>query len=589
MMNLTYPNLSLRKLTAALLALGALQGLALPASAKDDAKTMFGLVEQEKQKTNIYKAYYPDLKTAHRAAISFHANLMEANYQNGYLIMELEAKEIKALEKFGFTFKPATEFIAKRNAMLDRLHAPGAKGALLGKQAEGFVGDETLIPNYPCYETVEETFAAAQGWATNYPALASWTAVGQSWEKSQNLGGYDMGVLKLTNTAISGDKPKLFINAAIHAREYVTAPLALAFAKQLVEGYGVNSDFTWILDHHEVHLMLQTNPDGRKKAEAGLSWRKNTNQNYCGPTSNSRGADLNRNFTQNWNVTNGQGSSGVPCDLTYRGPSAGSEPETQAVETYVRGIWPDRRGPNQGDPAPSDTSGIHIDLHSYSQLVLWPWGTTSTPAPNGAALQTLGRRIAWFNSYTPEQSIGLYPTDGTSDAVSYGELGVAAFTIEMGTSFFQSCTSYNSTIKPKNLSALVYAAKVVRTPYLTPAGPDVTTVSLTPNAATTPVAAGTIVTLTGSATDTRFRQTNGTEPTQAIAAAEYYIDVPPWNPGALAFALSPSDGNFNKATEGLTGAINTGGLASGRHIVFVRSKDASGAWGPFSSTFLRIQ
>jgi hypothetical protein len=108
--------------------------------------------------------------------------------------------------------------------------------------------------------------------------------------------------------------------------------------------------------------MLQANPDGRKKAETGLSWRKNTNQNYCGSTSNKRGADLNRNYTATWNMTNGQGSSGTPCNDTYRGPRPGSEPETQAVESYVRSLWADRRGPGQNDPAPSDTSGIHSQL-----------------------------------------------------------------------------------------------------------------------------------------------------------------------------------------------------------------------------------
>jgi hypothetical protein len=94
-------------------------------------------------------------------------------------------------------------------------------------------------------------------------------------------------------------------------------------------------------------------------------------------------------------------------------------------------------------PRPADTSGIHLDIHSYSQLVLWPWGEVdSASRPTAPALQTLGRRFAWFNGYTPQQSIGLYPTDGTSDAVSYGELGVA-YTFELGTSFFESCTSFN--------------------------------------------------------------------------------------------------------------------------------------------------
>ena len=113
-------------------------------------------------------------------------------------------------------------------------------------------------------------------------------------------------------------------HSAIHAREYTTAPLVLEFARWLVNGYGTNADATWILDHHEVHLMLHANPDGRKQAETGLSWRKNANNAYCANT-NTRGADLNRNFSFSWNSTAGQGSSGNACDLTYRGPAAGSD------------------------------------------------------------------------------------------------------------------------------------------------------------------------------------------------------------------------------------------------------------------------
>jgi len=165
--------------------------------------------------------------------------------------------------------------------------------------------------------------------------------------------------------------------------------------------------------------MLQANPDGRKQAEAGFLWRKNTNQSYCGSTSNSRGVDLNRNFSFSWNSTNGQGSSSNQCSATYRGPSGASEPEVQAIESYVRGLWPDRRGTGRNDAAPADTSGIHLDIHSYSELVLWPWGDTSSSAPNGSALQTLGRKFAFFNGYSPMQSVGLYPTDGTTDSVSY--------------------------------------------------------------------------------------------------------------------------------------------------------------------------
>jgi carboxypeptidase T len=558
-------------------------------AAPDDAQTKHRMLEQEKQSVNIYKAYFPTPELGRKAAISFHGQLLESNYAAGYLIVELDAADMDKLRNFGFRFEQATEFIARRNQMLSQLQSlqsqqtsrsTGTLGAAAG------VGTQS-IPSFSCYETVEETFAAAQAFVTAKPNLASWTAVGSSWEKNQGAGGYDINVLKLTNRLVGGSKPKLFINSAIHAREYATAPLVLEFARWLVNGYGVNADATWILDHHEVHLMLHTNPDGRKKAETGLSWRKNTNNNHCANT-NTRGVDLNRNFGFTWNTTAGAGSSADQCNLTYRGPSASSEPEVQAVEAYVRSLWADRRGPGQNDAAPADTSGIHLDIHSYSQLVLWPWGTTTTPAPNGTALQTLGRKFAFFNGYTPQQAIGLYPTDGTSDSVSYGELGVAAYTIELGTAFFESCASFTNTIKPNNLPALIYAAKVVRTPYITPAGPDVTALSLSGGASGAGVQAGVSLTLSASATDTRFNNNNGVEPTQTIAAAEFYVDVPPWMVGAVALPLSASDGAFNASTEGLTGTINTTGLTLGKHIVYVRSRDANGDWGAVTAEFLNI-
>ncbi|GHA07861.1 hypothetical protein GCM10008090_17110 [Arenicella chitinivorans] len=551
------------------------------------------LLEQEKSTTNIYRAYYPSQALARKASITFHGQLLETNSEGGFLVLQLDPDDIEQLEHFGFKVQHASSYIKRRALELEssqqrmrnlqsfRSDPPDAGRATTDVSIQA-------IPGYPCYETVEDTFTAAQNLVSTYPQLAEWIDVGNSWEKTVGLGGYDIWVLKLTNQTTVGDKPILFANSAIHAREYTTAPLNLDFARWLLEGYGNDADATWILNHHEVHLMLQTNPDGRKFAESGLSWRKNTNQNFCSPTSNNRGVDLNRNFTFSWNSTNGNGSSGNQCSLTYRGPQAGSEPEIQAIEGYIRSLWPDRRGPNRNDAAPSDTSGIHIDIHSYSELVLWPWGDVNQAAPNGSALRTLGRKFAFFNGYTPQQSIGLYPTDGTSDSVSYGELGVAAYTFELGTSFFQACNTYENTILPDNLPALIYAAKVVRTPYLTPSGPDSINLGLSNNAANGGVLAGTPVVLTATATDTRFNNSNGSESTQAINAAEYYIDLAPWEAGASAITLSASDGNFNQTTESISGTINTSGLSNGQHIVYVRSRDSAGNWGAVSAIFLNI-
>ena len=270
-------------------------------------------------------------------------------------------------------------------------------------------GQTAGIPGYPCYRTVEETFTVAQAIATSYPGLATWVDMGDSWEKTQAGGseGYDLSVLRLTNEAISGPKPKLFVMTSVHAREYAPAELGTRFAEYLVENYNVDADVTWLLDYHEIHLLLQANPDGRKHAELGKYWRKNTNENYCSATSDYRGADLNRNFVFQWACCGG--SSGDACNEVYRGPTAGSEPETQAIQDYVRAQFPDQRADSLIAAAPVTATGVFLDIHSYGELVLWPWGFIHASAPNGPALQTLGRKLAFFNGYEPEQAVELYP------------------------------------------------------------------------------------------------------------------------------------------------------------------------------------
>ncbi len=544
-------------------------------------------IEQEMSNTQVYRAYFPNKDIARKTVISLHANLLESHLDKGYLILELTTQEKSRLKPFGYRFEKADAFIEQRNSRLAKIQKQ-LKIDLAQTSATDDAISLQSIPGYSCYQTVEETFSVMQSMVADHANLASLIDVGDSWQKTQNSGGYDIQVLKLTNSATTGAKPILFINSAIHAREYTTAPLTIEFARWLLDGYGVNADATWILDHHEVHLMLHTNPDGRKQAETGLSWRKNTNQNYCGSSSNSRGADLNRNFSFTWNITNGQGSSGSECSDTYRGPFAASEPEIQALENYVRSIFADKRGPNDSDAAPDDTSGMHLDIHSYSELVLWPWGATNQAAPNGTALQTLGRKFAFFNGYTPQQSIGLYPTDGTSDAVSYGELGVPAFTFELGTSFFQSCSVFENTIVPDNLPALVYAAKVLRTPYVTPGGPDITNITINGSSNEAFVAPGENATLLATANDARFNSSNGSEATQNISAVEYYIDTAPWSGGASANVMAAADGNFNNKQESATGTIDTTGLSMGKHLVYVRAKDTTGVWGAVTAIFLNI-
>lgn len=509
----------------------------------------------------VVRAYYDDIA---QVALLARFDVYEYhNHEERYLLVEVGRAEYDELSALGFRLAIDQE----QTANLNLVTAPPAAGPL-------------TIPGYSCYRTVEETYQTAADLASNHPELASWLDVGDSWELSVGQpDGYDMRVLKLTNTAISGDKPRLLITASIHAREYAPAELATRFAEYLVSGYGSNADATWILDHHEIYVMFHANPDGRKEAEKGLSWRKNTNENYCGVTSSNRGADLNRNFNYQWGCCGG--SSPAPCDATYRGPSAASEPETQAIQSYILALFPDQRGTGA---APSDATGVYIDLHSAAGLVIWPWGYTTTDPPNASGLRTLGRKFAYYNGYVPAQIADyLYVADGGSVDYSYGVLGIASLAFEVGTQFFQDCTSFNSTIVPNNLPALIYAAKVVRTPYLTSLGPDALGLALD----STEVQRGTPVTLRATVDDTRYSARNGTEPRQAVVAAEYYVDVPPWN-GGTAHAMAANDGVWNATAEAVVATVDTTGWSAGRHIILVRGQDANGNWGAFSAIFVNI-
>lgn len=441
------------------------------------------------------------------------------------------------------------------------------------------------IPGFACYRTVEETYSSLAALATTHPQLATWTDIGDSWEKAAfgDAAGHEIYALKVTNSAIPGPKPVFFLMAAIHAREYVTAELATRFAEELIAKYNVDPDVTWLLDYFEIHIVPHANPDGRKKAEAGQLWRKNTNNTNGCAIPSFWGVDLNRNSSFMWNTG---GSSSDACNLTYLGASPASEPETQTIETYARSIFRDQRGANVSDPAPADTEGIFVTLHSYSELVLFPWGYTTAPAPNVTALQTLGRKFGYYNDYQVCTGPAcLYSTSGTTDDFTYGELGVASYTFELGQNFFEQCSFFESNILPKNMPALYYAAKAARRPYQTPAGPDV----LQTTATITATVSGPALLIQATANDTRYDSNGwGIEPSQPITAARLTLDAPSWITTTHPYSMTAQDGSFDTATESITGMLDITLWEPGKHLIFVEGQDGAGNWGVPTALFVEI-
>lgn len=546
----------------------------------------------------MVEAHYPDRAALLRVTSKFQHVELDARRQ--VLRVDTDARGIAMLERAGLTVSIDLAGTARLRAFETRLHE-----ALASRSETLTPAAYPAIPGYACYRTVEGTYQTMDDLVVAEPGLVQIDEIGPSWEKSHSLtSGYFMRALRITNLATAAGEPgrPVFVAfGSIHAREYTPAELLTRMAEWLVTGYGVDPQATWLVDHVDFRFILQANPDGRKKAEAGDSWRKNTNSvdGYCSsPWWGDSGIDLNRNFPFHWHTTGENGSSSDPCDETFRGLSAGSEPETANLVGYVAGspglggvysggVLPDRRADGVNVPAPEDYAGLFFDIHSYSKLVLWSWGDVASASPNDAALRTLGRRIAWFNSYTPQSAYELYPTDGTTDDTFYGLLGAPSYTIELGTSFFESCASFASETFPKNVAALKYAARTTSAPYRLPFGPDVRDIG---TSGIQQGLSGPYVSLNATVDDTRFNQSNGSQTTWNIIAANAYIDTLPWQPGAVAIPLLASDGSFNGKTEAVRSDISLAGLAPGRHLVYVQGINArnGGTAGAPDAVFVEI-
>jgi len=549
----------------------------------------------------IVEAHYPDVAALTRAARNF-----------DHLIVDRKRQVVRVLTDDAGTAQ-------LRDAGLDDIRVDQAGSARLHafeqsrlRAHSGGLAPES-IPGFACFRTVEETYSTMDSLKADHPDIVDIDDLGPTWKKTQNAGGYDMRALRITNIATAAsdpDRPKMVVFGSIHAREYAPAELVTRFGEWLVDNYGSDPEATWLVDHNDFRLVLEANPDGRKIAEQQLYQRKNVDT-VNAPCSGSvtaysqYGVDLNRNFPFHWNITDGEGSSNDRCDQTYRGPTPASEPETHNLVQYVAGtcdaagqcsggVFADRRagpmnpastGGDGGDAAPDDATGFFVDIHSNAALVLWPWGDTTSAAPNQAALRTLGRRLAYFNGYTPEQSDSLYPTDGTTDDTMYGLLGVPGFTIETdGEDFFQDCASFEATTVPNNIAALRYAARALHGTYRLPSGPDALAISIGSDL----VAAGDILNVAARIDDTRFNQSMADDGVigtiRDIAGANATLDAPPWQPGALPIALSALDGAFDASTEDVTGAVDTSALAIGRHFLYVQGVDAAGNAGPPNAT-----
>jgi murein tripeptide amidase MpaA len=264
-----------------------------------------------------------------------------------------------------------------------------------------------------------------------------------------------------------GERRGVLLVGGTHSRELMNPDCLIELAVDLVVRYVTGNDLVlgqrlWpasdlklILDSLDLYVVPCINPDGRNYVmTVDDLWRKDRRDN---PGTPCDGVDLNRNLDFMWGVVQGQ-TSCSPCADTYVGPTAFSEPETRNVKHLL------------------DTRRIDCfaDVHSYSELVLYPWGhaptqTTDpskrfTTLPTGTCqvigipgyqeymdprdllrFQTVAQRIVDAIAsvrgrvYTDQPGVGLYPTTGTHSDYVYSrhiadsaQRKVYGFTLETG-------------------------------------------------------------------------------------------------------------------------------------------------------------
>jgi hypothetical protein len=302
--------------------------------------------------------------------------------------------------------------------------------------------------SFPAFDAAFHTYAEVTddiaATAQANPDIVSCFSLGHSYE------GREIWALKVSDNVLADEnEPEVMFDGGIHAREHMSVEMSLRILHWLVDGYRARDPrVTRIVNAREVWILPLVNPDGAEydieKAETpacqtgpSLSacynyWRKNRQPNAGYTRSIDHGTDLNRNFAYRWDCCGG--SSDDPVASKYHGPSPLSAPESRALRDFV----------NSRVIAGRQQIRTGISFHTSGRLVMWQYGYTKTDLPadmtadDHRTLTTMGRKMATWNGYTPQQGSDLYITDGSSTMWMYGAHRIIQFTFELTSGAYAS-------------------------------------------------------------------------------------------------------------------------------------------------------
>lgn len=276
--------------------------------------------------------------------------------------------------------------------------------------------------NQIAYHSYESLVADLNRLASDHPDIAKVYALGTTEEGRLIL------AVKISDNAASDideyENKVLFIGMH-HAREWISLEVPYLLAKYLVEHYN-DPSIKPLIDNEEIWIIPLLNPDGFEYSRSSNRlWRKNRRHFPRPFWFDCYGVDLNRNYgSSTWGTIKDSANSYKCDDDTYIGPNAFSERETQVIRDLFRTYHFD----------------AVLSYHSYSQLILWPWGYTTEPISNTAdkrfmenLANAMRDRIQGVHGeiYIPQQSSKLYRTAGDLTDWSYETFGIPSFTIEL--------------------------------------------------------------------------------------------------------------------------------------------------------------
>lgn len=251
--------------------------------------------------------------------------------------------------------------------------------------------------------------------ATRYPTLASVIQIGTTLE------GRIIWGLRIANDATGTNKPGVVYFGAEHSREWVATHITNFFATHLLENYGTEAKVTDLVNNVEFFLIPVFNVDGYLYTwSTDRFWRKNRRYNGLVGGSPSYGVDINRNWGEGWGLP---GASTDPNSETYRGSGAFSEPETQVMRDFFL-AHPNVRA--------------QLDIHNYTQLILWPYGYTATPPQDqtyytqiGGDMQSLIKGVHGQDYAMGSVNTAIYPVSGGSLDWTYAVMDILSYSYEM--------------------------------------------------------------------------------------------------------------------------------------------------------------